>query len=258
MDAYTERAAQAAAGAIRKLADLVAYSGEDCEDIATAIVEQVIEAAAGRVFHDIKQEGARRRRLEAMAELEQDLCPACVDRLGFPPPVADQDLVGKGDPNVPGSVELAERELFLGWRRRAAELEPTGEEGSPREALIFELHASRSQRHPLGIAEDLSHAIEALHTGDDQEAVDILDNLAEAELQSALSEKRAAFLGAVKVVVDPDADELEAAALVAEWTVPDLDRALLWADAEFSAATSGAVVPPKPECVAALERKLGK
>lgn len=252
----------AKATAVDKLADLVAYSGEDCRDIATVIVEATIEAATRRVFLELENEGRRRSRLDALEVLEQDLCETCVETLSptpAPPPEGD---------GTPGSTELEERALFLGWAGRVENLEPddsTDDEG-PRLELVFEIHANLAQRHPLGIAQDLAQAIAALHICDDRDASMVLLELAEAEEAAARAEKTDACLRLLAQVLDPEVaperisiPNKVALAEMADWTLEELDHTWEWARlAQHAALTPGASPPPMPAVVDAIRRRLKK
>lgn len=236
-------------------------------DIATKIVEHIIEAATARTFLRLENEGAKRQRIEAVDVLRPNLCGACVELLDpkSGPVIA---TIGQKDYNVPGSTELAERALFLGWASRVVELGhgsihqtlwPTRQdEDDPRFVLIAELHASVAARYPLGIAESLYQAIGALHAGDDRDAELTLKDLAQAEMASAMNEKAAGVLGALKVLVDPELDEERVLKEIKTWTLEDLVQVEGWAEAAFKVRTTEAGSPPVPDVVRALTQELAE
>lgn len=65
---------------------------------------------------------------------------------------------------------------FFDYAQRAAALSVGGneDENGPRMVLIHDIHSTVGVRHPLGIAERLYEAIEALHSDDDEAAVNLL------------------------------------------------------------------------------------
>ena len=257
MRKFQEQMNAAATGAAKKLADLVAYSGEDCEDIATAIVEQVMEAAVRRVYLELEREGARRKRAEAYQVLCGDLCGDCQELLA----PEERKQVAEED-GRPGAIELAERALFLGWHQKVLELPLERDkvgglaEDSPRMHLIEDIHADMGNRFPLGIAESLAQVISALHAGDDQDALMVLADLAAAEEAAARLEKTEACLGALRTLVDPEVSEDLAREQMAGWTLEELDQVLEWAEVAFGSAVAEAAIPAKPAVVAAFERSL--
>lgn len=258
---YQDLLNAATASAADHLAELVADFDRASPDLATRIVEQVIEAATARVFLRLETEGARRRRLEAVDVLRPNLCGACVELLD-PEPEAEA-VLGVGDEDVAGSCELAERMLFLGWAGRVERLTHDGEgqtysEDDDRFQLIVEIHASVAARHPLGIAESLYRAIGALHVGDDRDAQLALEDLALAEFGAAMREKAEGVLGALRVLVDPELDEERAREELKTWTLEELVLVEAWAEQAYKAATSEATIPIKPAVVAALERELSE
>ncbi|KKN47408.1 hypothetical protein LCGC14_0663210 [marine sediment metagenome] len=255
-------------GAARKLALLACrvsgggrgMSAMDCSDLATSIVEQTIEAATASVFLRLETEGAKRQRLDAVDVLRPHLCGECVELLD-PEPEAPTGAIREGD-ETPGSTELAERSLFLGWAGRVAELDlgdrclmGADDAPTPRGSLVWELHASVAERHPLGIAESLYNVIGALHTGDDKDAVATLEDLAYAELGAARSEKIASIVIALRSLIDPDVDKDRAAEIVDDWTLEELVQVEEWVTARLAAMGNGPV-PTKPAVVAAFEREL--
>jgi len=259
---YRERMNAAIAAASSALAHGFS-NGEPAQAEALAFVEHVIEAAAGRVFFELEAARKATRRGEAVAELERHLCGECLELLT---PEPERPTIG--DPDIPGSTELAERATFLGWAGRVEELggqelELAGEEVTPRMALIFELHANAADRHPLGIAQDIRHAIDALHVREDADAVAIFEELAAAEEVAAKQEKGAACLEALRVLVDPELEDSRALDLIADWTLEELAQVLEWAEVAFKAATIEAVagpdaarfLPPIPEVVAQYKRR---
>lgn len=254
---YQERMNTAKAAALLASSECFVGNRENAE----TFIEQVIEAATARVFLDLDAEGKRRHRAEAVAVLGDDLCGECVELL-TPEAETAPTGIGIGDPNIPGSVELAERDLFLSWHNRIAEVGEGLAEDGPRFALICELHASMGDRHPLGIAENIGQAIGALHAGDDDEARATLDDLAAAELGAAKIEKGGACLEALRVLVDPELDDDQARGLIADWTMAELVAVLTWAEVAFKCATISAgagadaarMIPAIPEVVAAFKR----
>jgi len=246
---YRERMNAAIAAASSALAHGFS-NGEPAQAEALAFVEHVIEAAAGRVFFELEAARKATRRGEAVAELERHLCGECLELLT---PEPERPTIG--DPDIPGSTELAERATF--------ELELAGEEVTPRMALIFELHANAADRHPLGIAQDIRHALDALHVREDADAVAIFEELAAAEEVAAKQEKGAACLEALRVLVDPELEDSRALDLIADWTLEELAQVLEWAEVAFKAATIEAVagpdaarfLPPIPEVVAQYKRR---
>jgi len=256
----------ASARAADELAGL--HAGEPDHDTATCIVENIIEAAAARVFLDLEREGRRRSRLEAVAVLRPiGLCGECSDLLAPPEeeaPAEEEHDQEEADAEAaglrPGAEEARERALFLGWAGQVRELpgpelEASGQETS-RMTLIRNIHTSVGRRHPLGIAESLSSTIAALHIAEDQEAIGLLEDLAAAELEAEAREKGEAALGALLTLVDPELEQEEARGIIADWTLAELGQVLGWAELRYSAAVSDAVTPPTPEVVAALARDL--
>jgi hypothetical protein len=234
------------------------------QDDITKFVEHILEAAAGRVFYELEAARAAAARGDAVALLERHLCGECVELLT---PEPERPTIG--DPDIPGSAELEERTTFLGWSGRVEELgdqeqDLCGEEVTPRMALIFELHTNAADRHPLGIAQDIAHAIDAIHVHEDADAIAILDDLAAAEEVAAKREKGAACLAALRVLVDPDLEDSRALDLIADWTLEELAQVLEWAEVEFKAQALAAVsgpdvartIAPTPEVVAQLKRRM--
>lgn len=252
----TELLTAASKAAADGLVELLAYSGEDCPDLSTRLVEHIIVAATAHTLIYIEGVQRKQERLQAVGVLRPHLCGDCLELLDPEPEPAVR--VGEGDEDVPGSVELAEYELFCGWARRAADLVPPGKavrEGSLRFDLIAELHASVAERHPLGIAESLYSAIGALHCGDDRDAVVTLGDLAAAELWAAKSEKAAGIITALRVLVGQlNEDQIPDA--VSTWTLEELEEVEAWAAIVLNAGPTETVVIIKPEVVVALEREL--
>jgi len=260
---YQERMNAAIAAASSALAHGFS-NGEPAQAEALAFVEHVIEAAAGRVFFELEAARKAAARGEAVALLERHLCGECLELLT---PEPERPTIG-GDPDIPGSTELAERATFLGWAGRVEELggqelELAGVEVTPRMAMIFELHANAADRHPLGIGQDIRHAIDALHVREDADAVAIFEELAAAEEVAAKREKGAACLEALRVLVDPDLDDATALDAIADWTLEELAQVLEWSEAEFQAQAIAAVagpdaarmIAPTPEVVAQFKRR---
>lgn len=168
----------AKANAIDGLAEIIdgeaGYSGDNGIDYATRIVEAIMEAAAGRVFSELSTESRRR----SLADLEADLCGSCLDLLA---PVIG--CPGEG-PAIADLEDLEDQALFQAWSIRVADLEGTEPEDGPRMSLVEELHADRSDRHPIGIAQELGRVIDALVAQDDEDAGAILDELAAALVEA--------------------------------------------------------------------------
>ena len=175
---------------------------EDKESRFANLAEGGSDGAVGESRLDTMRDSANYRllwclleeeRLEAGAGSVEPLprfqCPAVAPSDLQGGAVATADLAGTEE-----EISRQEEELFSGWRRRARGLHGLSVIGGPTEgnrartALVDEIHADVSRRHPLGLAQELNRVIELLACGEydaDQQAASCLLSLATAESSGA-------------------------------------------------------------------------
>lgn len=124
-------------------------------------------------------------------EAAMPTCGTCGGEVAIVREDGTYETCGHPIPDVAELDAQASREdeaRFRGWSNRITDLDDFDiHVDGPRLDLICEIHEDIARRHPLGIARQLSNVLDALAcygSHEDEEAVELLDDLADTEKRS--------------------------------------------------------------------------